>query len=118
MRLLVQLAEPGPFRPRTIELGGYVGIEVDGRLLAMAGQRIAVQGYTEISAVCTHPDARRRGYAAAVTATVARGIRAAGNTPILHVADHNLAALRVYEQLGFETRVTLTFAAVRTPTAA
>jgi ribosomal protein S18 acetylase RimI-like enzyme len=115
MVALVGLTEPGPFRPRTIELGGYRGIVEDGRLVAMAGQRVGLDGYTEISAVCTHPDARRRGLAAAVTAAVARGIRAEGRTPILHVAENNLAAKRVYDQLGFTVRMMLTFAALRTP---
>lgn len=115
MTTLVSLTEPGPWGPRTIALGGYVGIEVDGTLLAMAGQRLDLDGYTEISAVCTHPDARRRGYAAAVTAAVAQGIRAAGKVPILHVAEHNPGARRVYEQMGFVTRTSLMFSFVRPP---
>ena len=115
MTELVRLAEPGPWQPRTIALGGYVGIEVGGRLLAMAGQRVSLHGYTEISAVCTHPDARRRGYAAAVTATVVRSIQEAGNTPILHVAEHNTRALRLYEQMGFVTRTSLVFSFVKPP---
>jgi GNAT superfamily N-acetyltransferase len=115
MTALVQLTEPGPWRPRTITLGGYVGIEVDGRLLAMAGQRLDLDGYTEISAVCTHPDARRRGYAAAVTAAVASGIQAVGKVPILHVAAHNPGAKRVYEQMGFVTRTSLMFSFVKPP---
>jgi len=117
MMALIELTEPGPFRPRTIELGGYRGIFEGGRLLAMAGQRTSLDGYTEVSAVCTHPDGRRRGYAAAVTSTVARGIIAAGRTPILHVAAHNVGAKSVYERLGFETRTMLTFGAYRAPAA-
>ena len=112
---LVRLTEPGPFAPRTVELGGYQGIFEDGRLLAMAGQRMNIEGYTEISAVCTHPDARRRGYAATLTSVVAAGIAAAGKTPILHVSEHNEPARRVYEALGFKTRARLAFAALRAP---
>lgn len=115
MAELVRLAEPGPWGARTIALGGYVGIEVDGRLLAMAGHRISLHGYTEISAVCTHPDARRRGYAAAVTAAVARGIQKAGDRPVLHVAEHNTSARRLYEQMGFVTRTTLMFSFIKPP---
>ncbi|MCU1396553.1 MAG: putative acetyltransferase [Ilumatobacteraceae bacterium] len=116
MLALIALTEPGPFRPRTIELGGYRAIvDEDDRLLAMAGQRLGLPEHTEISAVCTHPDARRRGYAAAVTAAVARGIIAEGRTPILHVARNNVNAKRVYEQLGFVERTMLTFTALRTP---
>lgn len=115
MMALVQLTEPGPFRRRTIELGGYLGFFEDGRLLAMAGQRVGLDEHTEISAVCTHPDARRRGLAGSVSAAVARNIRAEGRTPILHVAENNVEAKRVYERLGFGVRTMLTFAAMRTP---
>ncbi|MEO6125952.1 MAG: GNAT family N-acetyltransferase [Ilumatobacteraceae bacterium] len=115
MVALVALTEPGPFRPRTIELGGYHGVFENGRLIAMAGQRMRTPTHTEISAVCTHPDARRRGLAAAVTAAVARGIVADGSTPILHVAESNDGARRVYQSLGFRTRSMITFAAVRPP---
>ena len=115
MTALVALTEPGPFRPRTFDLGGYVGIVDDGRLLAMAGRRVAIDTHVEISAVCTHPDARRRGYAALVTAAVASGIRSEGRTPILHVAESNANARRVYELLGFTVRTMLTFGAYRAP---
>jgi ribosomal protein S18 acetylase RimI-like enzyme len=113
MVALVRLTEPGPFRAGTIELGGYCGIFVDGRLMAMAGRRIALDDYVEVSAVCTHPDGRRKGYAAAISSTVARGIIADGKTPILHVAHHNTSAKAVYDKLGFVTRALLTFASVR-----
>jgi ribosomal protein S18 acetylase RimI-like enzyme len=115
MVALVALTEPGPFRPRTIELGGYVGVFHDAELVAMAGQRLAPPGYREVSAVCTHPDARRRGYASIVSAAVARPILARGETPFLHVAVDNAAAIPVYEQLGFTTRGIARFAAFRIP---
>lgn len=110
MLALIKTTKPGPFRPRTIELGGYVGIFHDDTLVAMAGRRTRPPGYCEISAVCTHPDARRRGYASVVTMAVAAGIRAEGDTPLLHVADNNDSARAVYEQLGFETRTMVLFA--------
>ena len=113
MVALVALTEPGPFRARTIELGGYCGIFADGRLMAMAGRRSAIDQYVEVSAVCTHPDGRRKGYAAAITSTVARGIIADGKTPILHVAEHNTSAKAVYDKLGYTTRTKLNFASVR-----
>jgi ribosomal protein S18 acetylase RimI-like enzyme len=104
MLALVELTEPGPFRPRTIELGGYCGVFVDGRLVAMAGQRLQTPDYTEVSAVCTHPQERGRGLASALTHHVATGILARGQTPILHVAQTNVGAQRVYERLGFHVR--------------
>jgi ribosomal protein S18 acetylase RimI-like enzyme len=113
MVALVALTEPGPFRPRTIELGGYVGIFHDDRLVAMAGRRLHPPGFVEVSAVCTHPDARRRGYASIVTAEVARAISADGDTPVLHVATTNHSARAVYEQLGFRIRRVVQFSAYR-----
>jgi ribosomal protein S18 acetylase RimI-like enzyme len=115
MVALVALTEPGPFRPRTIELGGYVGIFHGVELVAMAGQRLAPPGYREVSAVCTHPDARRRGYASIVSAVVARAIFERGETPFLHVAVDNAAAIPVYEQLGFTIRGVARFAAYCIP---
>jgi ribosomal protein S18 acetylase RimI-like enzyme len=113
MVALVALTEPGPFRPRTIELGGYVGIFHDDRLVAMAGRRLRPPGFVEVSAVCTHPDARRRGYASIVTAEVALAIAAEGDTPILHVATTNHSARAVYEHLGFRVRRVVAFSAYR-----
>ena len=109
---LVELSKPGPFAPRTIELGGYLGIFEDDRLLAMAGRRIAVDGFTEISAVCTHPDARRRGLAGIVTKAVAMSLLDEGITPFLHVAETNVGAFHVYERLGFVPRLFTHFVAV------
>ena len=115
MLALVELTQPGPFRPRTIELGDYFGVFAGERLIAMAGERLQTPDFTEISAVCTHPDARGRGLAAALTRHVARGILEREQTPILHVAEHNHNAKRVYERLGFVVRRRLEFVAARTP---
>jgi predicted GNAT family acetyltransferase len=101
---LTRLTEPGPFRQRTSELGGFLGIREDGRLAAMAGQRLAVPGLAEISAVCTHPDFRGRGYAAGLVTAVARAIAERGETPFLTVLTSNIAAIRVYESIGFRLR--------------
>jgi predicted GNAT family acetyltransferase len=98
---LVTLTEPGPFRAGTIEMGHYYGHFSEGRLVAMAGERLGFAGSTEISAVCTHPDARRRGLGAALTQHVASQILSRGDSPFLHVAESNEAARRVYERLGF-----------------
>jgi ribosomal protein S18 acetylase RimI-like enzyme len=114
MTALVDLTKPGPFRPRTIELGGYVGIFHDEQLVAMAGQRLRPPGYCEISAVCTHPDARRRGYASIVTLHVAAAIAARGERPFLHVAATNTSAKSVYEKIGFKVRREVPFAALST----
>ena len=112
---LVKLTEPGPFRPRTIALGGYVGIFHDDQLVAMAGQRLRPPGYCEVSAVCTHPDARRRGYASIVSAHVAGVIAGRGETPFLHLAATNTVARAVYEQLGFTVTRAVSFGAYRIP---
>ena len=114
MLALVAATTPGPFLPRTIEMGRYHGSFDGDRLVAMAGERMRLPGHTEISAVCTHPDARGNGLAAALTHTVALGIVERDERPFLHVADTNHAARRVYERLGFTERTTVEFALVRT----
>jgi predicted GNAT family acetyltransferase len=101
---LTALTEPGPFRPRTYDLGGFLGIREKGRLAAMAGQRLALPGFTEVSAVCTHPDFRGRGYGLALVAAVADVIHARGDVPILHVLSTNAAAIHVYKSAGFTLR--------------
>lgn len=113
MLALVALTQPGPFRPRTHTLGTYLGLRDDGRLVAMAGERLHPPGYTEISAVCTHPDYRGRGYATALVRAVAHGIRQRGEVPMMHAAASNTNAIRLYEAMGFALRKRTTFMAVR-----
>jgi predicted GNAT family acetyltransferase len=112
---LVEETMPGPFRLRTIELGGYLGVREDGALLAMAGQRMRPPGHGEISAVCTRPTHRGRGIASVLARGVATAIQERGDVPILHVLDENANAIRVYERLGFETRMTFDVLRLRTP---
>jgi len=112
---LTALTDPGPFRARTIELGGYLGIREGGRLAAMAGQRLAMPGFTEVSAVCTHPDFRGRGYARGLVPAVMRKIRVRGETPILHTFASNSGAIRVYESLGFVLRRSFDVAVLSPP---
>lgn len=104
MQALVELTEPGPFGPRTHEMGTYLGLRRGGELLAMAGQRLRLPGHTEISAVCVHPDARREGLGAALTLAVAERIRAAADEAFLHVRVENTGAIELYERLGFRRR--------------
>jgi ribosomal protein S18 acetylase RimI-like enzyme len=115
MLALVKLTQPGPFAPRTIELGGYVGVFDGDRLVAMAGERLQCPDFAEVSAVCTHPDARGRGLAAALTSHVGHGIQARGQTAMLHVAEGNDNAIRVYERLGFDRRRRVEFVLLQTP---
>lgn len=115
MLALTKLTEPGPFRERTATLGGFVGIRVDGRLAAMAGRRLAPKGFVEVSAVCTHPEFRGRGYAQALVAAVSRGIYAEGKVPFLTSFEANVGAIRVYRQVGFEVRRTFELAVLKPP---
>ena len=108
---------PGPFLPRTVELGTYLGIRSGGRLVAMAGERLHPPGWTEISAVCTDEACRGRGLATRLTLAVAAGIRARGETPFLHAAASNVNAVRLYESLGFRLRRHVLFSAARGPAA-
>ncbi|MEU9594078.1 GNAT family N-acetyltransferase [Streptomyces sp. NPDC048219] len=112
---LVARTQPGPFRPRTRELGTYLGIREDGALVAMAGERLRPPGWTEISAVCTAPEARGRGHAARLVEALVTRVEARGERPFLHVAETNTAAITLYERLGFETRKQVTFRGYRTP---
>ncbi|MFG2949381.1 GNAT family N-acetyltransferase [Streptomyces adustus] len=112
---LISLTQPGPFLPRTVELGTYLGIRDRGRLIALAGERLRPPGWTEISAVCTHPDHRGRGLATRLVRAVAAGIRERGDTPFLHAAASNTRAIRLYESIGFTLRSHTRFTLVRTP---
>ena len=110
---LVARTEPGPFRPRTIELGTYLGLRRDGRLVAMAGERLHPTGWTEISAVCTDPAYRRQGLASGLVRAVADLVRQRGEVPFLHTGAANTRAIRLYLAMGFELRSEVQFAAVR-----
>jgi ribosomal protein S18 acetylase RimI-like enzyme len=116
MAELVDRTRPGPWAPRTWELGGYHGILIDGSLVAMAGERMHADGFTEISAVCTDPAYRGRGLATRVMRVVAARIRARDETPFLHVAGHNATAVRLYERLGFRIRRPIEFVIAVAPT--
>jgi GNAT superfamily N-acetyltransferase len=98
---LAQLTQPGPFGPRTLELGDYLGVWRDGRLLAMAGERLHAGTLRELSGVATHPDAQGRGLARALMAMLMRRQLARGQRPMLHVMEGNTGARRLYERMGF-----------------
>ena len=109
---LVQRTEPGPFGQRTVELGTFYGIRDNGRLVAMAGERIHPGRYAEVSAVCTLPEYRGRGYGVALVTAVTQGMIARGDLPMLHVRTDN-PAVRVYEQVGYTTERMLELLIVR-----
>jgi ribosomal protein S18 acetylase RimI-like enzyme len=105
MLALAELTKPGPFAPRTPLMGDFFGIRHDGRLVAMAGQRLRIPSHIEISGICTHPDHLGRGYGAALTRWQVHGILAAGEQPFLHVRGDNTRAIALYERLGFAPRL-------------
>lgn len=104
MVALATLTEPGPFVEATHKLGEFIGVRVEGQLVAMAGERMRVPGLTEVSAVCTHPDWRGRGYAGQLMRVVMARIVARGETPFLHSYATNEGAIALYEKLGFRVR--------------
>lgn len=110
---LTALVYPHYFRARTMALGRYFGMYVDGRLAAIVGERLATDRYQEISAICTHPDFNGRGYARRMTAMLSNDILAAGRIPFLHVSYENPRAKALYERLGFRTRHDIPFWSLR-----
>jgi predicted GNAT family acetyltransferase len=104
MLALALLTRPGPFRTRTHTLGRFIGIRDQGKLVAMAGERLQIEGFIEISGVCTHPDYRSRGYGAALLTMVGQRILDEGKTPFLHAYASNTGAIALYRTLGFEHR--------------
>jgi ribosomal protein S18 acetylase RimI-like enzyme len=113
MLRLVERTKPGPFLPRTIELGVYLGIRRDGELVAMAGERLRPPGWAEISAVCTDPAWRGHGFASRLTRAVAARVVARGDTPFLHAIATNVTAIRLYKELGFTHRRDIQFPLLR-----
>jgi ribosomal protein S18 acetylase RimI-like enzyme len=113
MMALVELTKPGPFSVRTHELGTYLGVRDGSRLVAMAGERMRLDGFTEISAVCTHPDHRGRGYARALITALVQAVSARGELPFLHVVSENQSAIALYHELGFTLRQTMHFTVLR-----
>jgi predicted GNAT family acetyltransferase len=113
MLALTKLTNPGPFGARTREMGDYFGIRIAGTLAAMAGERLKLPGYTEISAVCTHPDHLGHGYASVLIAKLIDRIFNRGEQPILHVLPENTRAIQVYERLGFAELAMLHLAVLR-----
>jgi predicted GNAT family acetyltransferase len=104
MMELTKLTRPGPFTPRTHELGTFLGIRVDGQLVAMAGERMKPGNYTEMTAVCVHPNCRGRGYAQMLLGAVSRQIVARGEIPFLHVFSDNAGAIALYRRQGMVIR--------------
>lgn len=115
MLALATLTKPGPFSLRAQDLGRFWGVRVDGRLAAMAGERLKLPGYTEVSGVATHPDFRRLGLGGLMSRFVAGRIAAAGETAFLHAWASNAAAIALYTTIGFRLRRTMRVAALTRP---
>ncbi len=113
MLALVELTKPGPFKWHTIRMGRYFGLRQEGVLVAMAGERLRLEGFTEVSAVCTRPDCQGRGYGKALVQRVCQGILARREMPFLHVKTDNAGAVRAYERLGFAERTKINLGVLR-----
>lgn len=110
---LTNKTKPGPFLDKTIEMGSYYGIFNNGMLVSMAGERLRLVGFTEVSAICTHPEYLGKGYASVLTSYVSQTIFASGEIPFLHVKTDNVRAIEVYRRAGFEIRTEVFFAIFR-----
>ncbi|WP_019546301.1 GNAT family N-acetyltransferase [Streptomyces sulphureus] len=115
MLRLVGATKPGPFRSGALQLGEYLGLRRDGELIAMAGERLRLPGWTELSAVCTDPRFRGEGLAARLVSAVAARVRARGDRPYLGVAQENAGAVRLYERLGFRVRREVLYHGIEVP---
>jgi predicted GNAT family acetyltransferase len=112
---LATLTKPGPFSLRALTLGDFWGIKINGRLVAMAGERMKQPGYTELSGVCTHPDFRGNGLGRLLSLYVADKIFARGDQPYLHAYATNKSAIALYESIGFRFRTTINVAVICRP---
>jgi predicted GNAT family acetyltransferase len=112
MLALADLTKPGPFSQRALDLGEFWGLKENGVLVAMAGERMKQQGFTELSGVCCHPDARGRGYARLLSMFVAGRILRRGETPYLHAYATNKAAITLYQSIGFTLRSAMNVAVI------
>lgn len=113
MLSLATLTRPGPFTLEAMRLGRFWGVRIDGRLAAMAGERMRQPGFGELSGVATHPDFRGRGLARLLSLHVAALIRARGDTPYLHAYAANTAAIALYRSIGFALRSAMTVTVAR-----
>jgi ribosomal protein S18 acetylase RimI-like enzyme len=115
MLALTALVYPHYFRPRTIEMGRYLGIYDGNVLAAMAGERMHFDGHREISAVCAHPDYTGRGYARRLIAMLTNAILDGGELPFLHFSHENVRAKSLYERIGFSFRTDIPLLVVTRP---
>ncbi len=113
MLALTALTKPGPFSQRTIDFGHYIGIVEGNNLLAMAGERLHIKGYTEVSAVCTDPAHLGKGYASHLMSHACETVIQRGDIPFLHVRQDNTRAIAKYEHLGFSIRSAFYFAVIK-----
>jgi hypothetical protein len=113
MLAITAKTKPGPFYGQTYTMGNYYGIFQEEKLVSMAGERLQLPGYTEVSAICTDPEYLGNGYALLLTDFLARRILNEGNIPFLHVKTDNLRAIEVYRRAGFEIRTEVFFAVFR-----
>jgi predicted GNAT family acetyltransferase len=112
MASLAALTQPGPFLGRTHCLGDFLGIRIDGKLIAMAGERLKHPGYSEISGVCTHPEYTGRGFAGQLSLAKVHQILARNEQPYLHAYANNDSAIKLYSRLGFKHRANVNVAVV------
>ncbi|MGZ9100425.1 MAG: GNAT family N-acetyltransferase [Brevundimonas sp.] len=115
MLALATLTVPGPFFDKTHRLGDFIGVKRDGRLIAMAGERMKPDGFTEVSGVCTHPDHRGHGYASALMRVVTQRILERGEQAFLHAYAANTATIALYGTLGFSVRAPVTYTVLDGP---
>ena len=109
LQTLVNSVQPGYFKSKTAEMGRYFGIFKDSYLVAVGGERMKMNAFTEISAIVTHPDHRGNGYAKQLIKHITDLVISEGKTPYLHVIETNKKAIAIYDSLGFKVRRKISF---------
>ena len=106
---LVNMVQPGYFKEGTVKMGDYFGIFKNDTLVAVTGERMKMNGFTEISAVVTHPAFTGKGFAKQLIAHTVNKNFEQTIVPYLHVAETNSGAIQLYEKLGFVARRKISF---------
>jgi ribosomal protein S18 acetylase RimI-like enzyme len=103
LRELYRLSGTPAWTPNAMDLGPFYGIILDdGTIGAVAGVHYMTSFGTEIGNIATHPDHKRKGYAAACIKAVVDDVLGTSELVVLHYFADNIPAQKLYEKMGFK----------------